>query len=121
MPDNFSSLHRVDSDGYTLVRVTSGNSDGSTTGTITSVSGAAASTQLLASTTSRKGGTVFNDSTAILYLALADTTASTSVFTVKMEGGSYYELPATEGGVYTGKIVGIWASATGAARITEFT
>lgn len=32
MPDNYSSLHRVDGDGYTLVRLSSTNSDGATTG-----------------------------------------------------------------------------------------
>lgn len=97
----FTTLHRVDDDGYLMVRLASTNSDGATTGTITSVSDTASSTTILAANTSRKGATVH---------------------TVQIAAGGYYELPATEGGVYTGKIVGIWASdASGAARITEFT
>lgn len=118
----YTSQLRVDDDGYALVRLSSTNSDGATTGTITSVNDAASSTTILAANTSRKGATVYNDSTVVLYLALSDTTASATVHTVQIAAGGYYELPATEGGVYTGKIVGIWASdASGAARITEFT
>jgi hypothetical protein len=94
---------------------------GPTAGTITSVNGAATSTTILAANTSRKGATITNDSTAILYLALSDTTASATVYSIKLSPDDYYELPVTEAGVYTGKIVGIWASATGAARVTELT
>jgi len=94
---------------------------GPTAGTITSVNGAATSTTILAANTSRKGATITNDSTAILYLALSDTTASATVYSIKLSPDDYYELPVAEAGVYTGKIVGIWASATGAARVTELT
>ena len=117
----YSESFRVDDDGYALVKINTFDTGGATTGTITSVNDAATSTTILAANTSRKGATVFNDSTALLYLALSDTTASATAYTVQVPAGGFYELPPTEGGCYTGKIVGIWASdASGAARVTEF-
>lgn len=83
---------------------------------VTSVSGSASSVSLLASNSSRKMATFYNDSTATLYLKLG-TTASTTSYTVQLVAGAYYELPGNQ--VYTGAIDGIWASATGAVRITE--
>ena len=65
----------------------------------------------------RSGATVYNDSTAILYLALGTAAASTTDFTVKMVADAYYEVPFG----YTGAIRGIWASATGSARVGEIT
>lgn len=85
------------------------------TSTVTSVSGSASSVELLASNTSRSGAYFYNDSSAECYLKLG-TTASTTSFTIKMAASSFYELPSP---VYTGKIDAIWASATGAIRITE--
>jgi len=89
----------------------------SATGTQTSVTGAAADTQLLAANANRRGTTVNNDSTAVLYLLLADAVSSTTNYSVKVAAAGYIELPYA----YTGKVKGIWASATGAARVTEFT
>lgn len=110
----------ADSSGNVPIVVQQGT--GPTTGTITSVNDTASSTTILAANSSRKGATFYNDSTSILYLALADTTASTSAYSVQIPAGGFYELPVTEAGVYTGKIVGIWsADASGAARITELT
>lgn len=86
----------------------------STTATPTSVAGSATSVQLLAANTARKGVTIYNDSTAILYLKLG-TTASTTSYNLQMVALSYYELPFG----YTGRIDGIWASAAGNARISE--
>jgi hypothetical protein len=86
----------------------------STAPTTSNVSGSATNVTLLASNADRKGATVFNDSTAILYLKLG-ATASTTSFTVKLFENSYYEVPFD----YTGIIDGIWASATGSARVTE--
>jgi hypothetical protein len=71
---------------------------------------------LLAANTSRFGATVFNESTAVLYLKLG-ATASTTDYTVKMDAGDFYETPYD----YTGIICGIWSSANGSARITEIT
>lgn len=87
------------------------------TGTLSSVTASITSVTVLASNASRKGALIFNDSTALLYLAFA-ATASATAFTVKLTGGSFYEIPAP---MYTGIITGIWVSATGAARVTELT
>jgi hypothetical protein len=101
------------------------NADGSlpvgqvkaTTGAQTSVAANAASVTLLAANTNRKGATIYNDSSAVLYLLLATGPASATANTLQIVGGGYYEVPYG----YTGIIVGIWASATGNARVTELT
>jgi len=84
------------------------------TATLANVSGATSSTTLIAANTLRKGATIHNDSTAILYLKFGSAASSTS-FTIKMFEDDYYEVPYG----YSGIITGIWASATGAARCTE--
>lgn len=89
------------------------------TGTITSVTAAAASTLLLAANSGRLGATFFNDSSATLYLALAGS-ASTTAYTVQVPAGGYYELP-NDGCGYVGAVYGIWSAANGAARVTELT
>ncbi len=81
-----------------------------------SVAGSASNVTLLASNANRLGATVFNDSTAVLYIKLG-ATASTTSFTFKAQPDGYYEVPFG----YTGIIDGIWASATGNARLTELT
>jgi hypothetical protein len=91
----------------------------SSTGTITSVTAAAASTLLLAGNTNRLGAAFYNDSTATLYLALAGA-ASTTAYTVQVPAGGYYELP-NDGCGYVGAVYGIWSAANGAARVTELT
>lgn len=90
----------------------------SSTATLSSVSGSASSTSLLASNASRLGATFFNDSSAILWLKLG-TTASTTSFTVRLMPNDFWEIPGTY--IYTGAIDGIWALSTGAVRITELT
>lgn len=87
-----------------------------TTPSQTSVAGNVGNVTLLSANSNRLGATVFNDSTATLYLKLG-TTASTSSFTVMMAPSGYYEVPFN----YTGQIDGIWSSGTGNARITELT
>jgi hypothetical protein len=62
------------------------------------------------------GAAVFNDSTALLFVKLGATASATS-FTVKLYQDGYFEVPFG----YTGIIDGIWASATGSARVTEVT
>lgn len=89
------------------------------TATLSNVAGSASSVTLLAANTSRIGAQVTNDSSALLYIKFG-TTASTTSYTVVLAGAasapfSYYEVPAG----YTGRIDGIWASATGNARVTE--
>lgn len=84
--------------------------------TTSSVASTLTNTTLLASNATRLGATVFNDSSAILYLKLG-ATASTSDFTIKVFPLSYYEVPFG----FTGQIDGFWVTATGFARIGELT
>jgi hypothetical protein len=90
----------------------------SATATVSSVTAAATSTQLLAANTTRVGVQVFNDSTADMNLKYGTAASSTS-FTVKLPPAGYWEMPP--GVVYTGIIHGIWVAANGAGRITELT
>jgi hypothetical protein len=85
------------------------------TATLSNVSGSASSVTLLASNANARLRTVFNDSTANLFLKFG-ATASTSSFTVKIAAGGYYEFPQP---LYTGLVDGIWDAANGAARLTE--
>lgn len=88
----------------------------SATGTLTSVAAAVANTQLLASNASRKGMYVFNDSSAIMYLAF-NATASTTSYTVQVPANGFFEMPTSP--IYTGQINAVWSAAVGNARITE--
>ena len=88
----------------------------SQTATQSSVGGSATSVALLAANTARLGASVFNDSTAVLYINLG-ATASTTAFVVKLQQDDYWESPFGTDVV----INGIWASATGSARICEYT
>src|SRR5581483_7434320 len=88
------------------------------TGTQTSVASSASSVTVLASNAKDRGATVYNDSTQVLYLLLVTGgTASTTAYSVQIGAGAYYEVPFR----YTGALIGIWASANGNARVTEFT
>jgi len=83
---------------------------------ITSVADSASNQVILASNAARKGATVFNNSTEILYLAVDNTAASLTSFTTAIQAQGYYEVPFG----YTGEINGIWAAnAAGAALVTE--
>lgn len=88
----------------------------SSTGTVTNVSGSATSVTALAANGNRLGAAFFNDSAVVAYLKLGATASATS-FTKKLQPDEYYPLPFN----YTGIIDCIWASATGAMRVTELT
>lgn len=103
----------INPDSY-VVPVAMGAYGASQAPTATSVNAETSSTELLDENTNRLGATVYNDSSADLYLKLGSA-ASTTSFTVKMVAQSYYEVPFG----YTGAIYGIWSAATGAARIME--
>jgi hypothetical protein len=88
------------------------------------VASSTSSVALQAANPLRKGWSVHNDSTSVLYVKLGATAAATS-YTVKLAAGDYYELPVMVGGkagsgVYTGVIHGIWVSENGAARVAEY-
>ena|SRR2546427_6754238 len=89
------------------------------TGTKSSVASSASSVTILAANLGRRGAVVFNDSTQILYLDLSGGTASSSSYSVQVAANGYFELLPQA--TYTGLITGIWASANGNARVTEFT
>ena len=108
---NGTNKMTVDTDGAAKVA-----QKGCATATKTNVAGATSSTALIASNTSRLGASVFNDSTSALYVNLGSA-ASTTAFVVKLAAASYYEVPFG----YTGAVNGIWDTATGSARVCEFT
>jgi hypothetical protein len=64
--------------------------------------------------TGRLGCQIYNQGTGNLHVTLGTATTSTSVYTVKLNSGDYYEVPSN----YTGLIGGIFASA-GTAVVTE--
>ena len=84
------------------------------TNNTSSVAGSITNVTLLPNNSIRLGATVYNDSTALLYLKLG-TTATISDYTIKLFPLSYYEVPYG----YTGEIDGFWSNAVGFARIGE--
>lgn len=88
----------------------------SSAGNSTSVASSATSVTLLAANAARKGATVYNESTSVLYVKFG-TAASATSYTVQVVAAGYYEVPFG----YTGIISGIWATANGSARVTELT
>jgi hypothetical protein len=85
------------------------------TSTLTNVTASVTSGTLLAANAARRGATVWNDSTSILYVRLGAGTAAATAATVKLVADAYYELPYG----FTGAVVGVWVSAVGSARVTE--
>lgn len=88
----------------------------SSTGSSTSVAGSTSLITLLAANTSRLGATVFNDSTANIFVNLGNSASMTN-YTVRMKPLSYFETPFG----YTGIITAVFDAANGFARITEIT
>lgn len=84
--------------------------------TLANVASSASNTTLFAASGSVNGRTIFNDSTATLYVKLGATASATS-YTVQMAPGSYYEFPQP---VYGGQVDGIWSAANGNARVTSW-
>lgn len=95
------------------------NQKKSATATTSQVADTNSSTTLLASNANRLGATIFNDSSALLYVLLGSGTASATNYTAKLYSNGYYECPA----LYTGQINGIWATdpGDGGAKVTELT
>lgn len=87
-----------------------------TTASHANVADSATSVQLLASNSARRSASVYNDSSAELYLKYG-TAASATSFKVIIAAAGYFEFPQP---IYTGVVHGAWASAPGgAARVTE--
>ena len=108
-----------DGTGYSIATSDASDSGGSvaaSTATVTSVASSATNVTIQSANVARLGLSIYNDSVAQLYLKLGITASAVS-FTLKMEPSSYYEVPFG----YTGRVDGIWAIASGSARVTEYT
>lgn len=122
--DNLATTYGADQDYAPFATDANGRTmvaQKAATGTLSNVASSATSVTVLAANSARIGATITNDSSALLYVKFG-TTASTTSYTVVLAGAasapfSYYEVPAG----YTGRIDGIWASASGNARVTEIT
>lgn len=88
---------------------------GSASTTINAISTSTTSATIT-SNANRKATTIYNDSSAILYLLFGSGTASSTNFTTKLNPAA----TLTTQGFYTGNISGVLASGTGTARVTEF-
>lgn len=84
--------------------------------TTANVASSGTSVTLFAAAWGNNARTIYNESTAVLYVKFG-TTASTSSYTVQIAAGGYYEFPQP---MYTGRVDGIWASANGFARVTSW-
>jgi hypothetical protein len=92
--------------------------DGRAASAVTSnVASSATTVTVLAENANRRGATIWNDSTAILYLRFGTFGASATNATVKLVADAYFEVPFG----YTGAIQGIWSAVNGAARVTALT
>lgn len=88
--------------------------DTSGTSTVTSVAGSASAVTLLAANANRVEALITNDSTAVLYILCGSQTPTTSLWTYRL---NQYDQAIINN---TAEIIkGIWASATGSARVTE--
>jgi len=88
-----------------------------TNATITRVASSASSVMLADANRNRRGLTIYNESTANLYVK-CNATATTTDYTVKVLPGGYVNFRGNP--IYVGRIDGIWSAANGAAQVTEF-
>lgn len=92
------------------------------TAPVSRITSSASSVTLLAAntstdaSTSRKGVSIYNESTQVLYVHLGATAATAANYWLAMAANSYAEVPFR----YKGEIRGIWASANGFANVSEF-
>jgi len=94
-------------DGIRLPNATTGGT-GSTDFTSTSYG------TIATASTGRLGCQIFSEGPGALHVTLGTSTTSTSLYTVRLSSGDYFEVPSN----YTGLIGGIFATA-GTARVTE--
>lgn len=91
---------------------------GSATGTPSAVASGVGDVTILTANANRKGATVFNDDSNVLYLLLSAGTSSATNYTAQVPFNGYYEVPFG----YVGVLKGTWAAdGSGSARVTEFT
>lgn len=94
---------------------------GATTGTVSRVVAAATDTTILAANANRRFAIVTNESTAVLSLLIAAGTASATNYTITLGPTATGVNSSATITNYTGIIKGIWASANGAAQVSEYT
>lgn len=83
--------------------------------TVTKIDSSTDNVMLMDENESRKMATIYNDSTAYLYIKYGED-ASVDSFTLKIGPGDYLELPSP---CYLGRIDGFWSGVNGSAMITE--
>jgi hypothetical protein len=83
--------------------------------TVTRVASSATNVTLAADKGARRTFIIFNESSAVLYVKFG-ATATTTSYTLQIAAGGMYESPPVG---YSGRVDGIWASANGAAQVTE--
>lgn len=88
----------------------------SSTSTPSTVAASTSSQTIAAANANRKGLTIWNNSTANLYIDF-DSAATASDAAVSIAAGGYFEMPFN----YTGIISGIWSAANGNALVRELT
>lgn len=86
-------------------------------GTISRVASSATDVTILAANDARKGAIIYNESTAVLYLAFSNVTSDATHYSAQVVAGGTFLLDAGE---YIGPVKGFWASVNGAAAVTEF-
>lgn len=84
--------------------------------TLANVASSATSVPLFTPAPIANGRTIWNDSTAVLFVKFGATASATS-YTVQIPAQGYFEFPVP---VYAGEVDGIWAAANGAARLTSW-
>lgn len=89
---------------------------GPTAATLANVASSATNVTIFSGDNTVRARTLFNDSTAVLYLKFG-ATASTTSYTTQVAAGALFEFPQP---TYTGQVDGIWASANGSARTTQW-
>jgi hypothetical protein len=86
------------------------------TSTPTTVGASTNSVTILPANANRHGATIYNGSTANLYIEFG-AVATSAAYVAPINAGGYYEVPFG----YTGQISGIWSAANGSAFIRELT
>lgn len=71
---------------------------------------------LVASNSNRKGLTIFNSSSSIIFIDYANT-VTTSDYAFSLVSGAFYEMPMP---IYTGDLHAILASGTASIEVREF-
>lgn len=92
-------------------------SHGNAIPTVTSVSSSASVVDLLVANNSRIGMVFFNSSTQVLYIKFGSGASATD-YTYQIASNGYWWVPNSPN--YQGVVTGIWASANGSVKITEF-